>query len=142
MQGKTQVAGEQRRRPLPGLWSAPKPAPPEECIEKVRAGLLMAQQLVSAPTAESLDRCACCLRSVADQMRTLYKALARPNGPSAPAPRIHAAREELEHLNTLLRRTADLYFGWIKLLSARKCGYTRTGAPAELTCSRKFAIHV
>jgi hypothetical protein len=138
MKGKTRVPV----RPLPGLWSIPPPAQPEECVEKIRAGLLIAQQLVSAPTAESLDRCAVCLRTVGDQLRALLKALAKPGGTQVPVSRIHAAREELEHLNVLLQRTADLYFGWIKLLSARKCGYTRTGAPAELTCSRQFAIHV
>jgi hypothetical protein len=132
------------QRPLPGLWSVPAAPRPEQCLEQVRTSLALARQSLTTANAESLERCAACLVAVGDLLRPLTRTLAKSGEAErrALADSARAAQSELERVNQLFQSAAILYFGWIKLLSARKCGYTRTGAPARLTCSRQFVIKI
>ncbi|HVX64956.1 MAG TPA: hypothetical protein VHA11_00060 [Bryobacteraceae bacterium] len=129
---------EQSRR---GAWKMAPRNTPQACLERARAGILLAQEALLKPNADALDRCSVCLRAVGDHLRS-FSRLVPKTGAARPELRAAAevVRADLLHLNTMLGRAAAMYQGWIKLLSSKKCGYTRRGAPAQLTCTQQFVV--
>ncbi len=125
-----------------GPWKPPARNTPEACLERARAGILLAQQALLAPNAEALDRCSSCLRSVGDHLRGFTQLVPKRGSAqrSALLAAAEAVRGDLLHLSLMLDRAAAMYQGWIKLLSSKKCGYTRKGAPAQLTCAEQFVL--
>jgi hypothetical protein len=118
---------------------------PEECLALARAALARARQFLVHPTAETVLRSELCMSEVADRLRQFSRSLARAveagpvNGPELQR-RAAAAKAELAQTALLYQRSAQFYAGWTRLFSARRCGYTRTGAPARLACSRQFVF--
>jgi hypothetical protein len=118
---------------------------PEECLALARAALARARQFLVHPTAETVLRSELAMSEVADRLRQFSRSLARAmetgavNGPDLRR-RAAAAKEELAQTNLLYQRSAQFYAGWTRLFSARRYGYTRTGAPAKLACSRQFVV--
>ncbi len=141
MEPRTRGPASARRSP-PGPAKVPVRTTPEAHLEQARARIVLAQQCLLAPNAEALDRCSSCLRAVGDHLKSFSRALAKPGKAEKKALLASAAsvRAELLHLNTMLQRAATMYLGWIERLSASKCGYTRKGAPARLTCSQQYVI--
>jgi len=132
----------------PGLarWNARPVLPrPEECLQLARNALLSAQQALTEPAVESLLRCELCMREVADRLKQLPKALAAAAARREVAPdratlaaAVVELSAELAHTEHLFRRGQQFCTEWIHLFSARRCGYTRRGTPARLTCQGQF----
>lgn len=85
------------------------------------------------------------MNEAADRLRQFSRSLARAleSGTVNAAEvrrRAAAAQEELIAATLLYQRSAQFYAGWTKLFSARRCGYTRSGAPARLVCSQQSAV--
>lgn len=135
-------------RPVPSLarWhKAPVLPRPEQCLALARVALAQARQLLVEPTAEAILRCEIAMSEAADRIRQLPRSLAAAMaaGPVNGAELRRTAgllQEELAQLNVLFERSAHFYKGWTRLFSARRCGYTRTGSPAKLVCSRQFVV--
>ena len=129
-------------------WGAPPVLPnPEECLRLAQLGVRMTQQLLTDPSAEALLRTELCMRQVADHLRQFSRSLARTEGPS-PSDRValraiaSEVKDELGQAQALFQRVTQYYAHWIRLYSARRCGYTRTGSPARLTYQQGMPIHV
>jgi hypothetical protein len=127
-------------------WSkAPVLPRPEECLALARAAVVQARRLLVKPTAEAVLSSELCMSEAADRLRQFLRSLAKAvetgtaNGPELRRAAA-LAKEELAHATLLYRRAAQFYAGWTRRFSARRCGYTRTGSPAKLTCSRQFVV--
>jgi hypothetical protein len=127
-------------------WSAAPVLPgPEQCLSQARAGIAQVQQLLADPTAGAMLRLEIYLREVADRLRQFPMSLARAaSSGNIDRPALlavaSAAKDELAHATALFQRVGHFYTCWIRLFSALRCGYTRTGAPAKLTCSNPTAV--
>jgi|GEM_PF-2451697 len=122
-------------------WSASPVIPgPDDCLAQVRAGIARAQRLLTNPSAAALLQCEVCLRELADRLRQ-FPATLRKTEASGGVDRIAllhaagAAQQELAYTATLLQNAGCFYSFWIRHFSALRCGYTRTGSPARLTCA-------
>ena len=134
--------------PAPSLarWkTAPVLPRPVECLDLARAALAQARQFLVRPTAEAVLRCELSMGEAADRLRQFSRSLAREvetgsaNGPELRR-RANGVKEELAQATLLYQRSAQFYAGWTRLFSARRCGYTRTGSPAALACSRRSMV--
>lgn len=127
-------------------WGAPPVLPnPEECLRLAQAGLRMIQNLLTYPSTEALLRTELCLRHVADHLRQFSRSLARTAPRDANDRALLSAlavevKDELAQAHALFQRVTQYYAHWIRLYSARRCGYTRTGSPARLTCQQGLAV--
>jgi hypothetical protein len=139
---------EAKEAAMPSLarWKkAPVLPRPEECLALARVAMARARQFLVQPSAEAVLRSELCMSEVADRLRQFSRSLARAvetgavNGPELRR-RAAAAKQELAQTTLLYQRAAQFYAGWTRLFSARRCGYTRTGAPARLSCSRQFVV--
>lgn len=139
-------AGPGRRGASLARWSAAPVLPnPEECLRQIRSGIARVQQLLTDPSAEAMLRSELCLREVADRLRQFPKALARATAADSVnraelIAAATAARDELAHANRLFQHAGHFYRIWIHHFSALRCGYTRTGSPARLTCTAQSAV--
>lgn len=143
---ESQVGARPARRAASlARWSAAPVLPsPMECLSRAHAGIACVQRMLTNPTASALLRTEVLLREVADRLRQFPKALATANssGSTDRAALIAAAvaaKEELAHANLLFQRAGHFYHVWIRHFSALRCGYTRTGSPARLTCTAQGA---
>jgi hypothetical protein len=118
---------------------------PEECLALARTALAQARQLLVQPTAEAVLRCELCMNEVADRLRQFPRALAKAREAgiirgSELRRATLTLQEELAEVHLLHQRSWHFYAGWTRLVSARRCGYTRLGTPAKLVCSRQFMV--
>jgi len=135
-----------RRGPSLAGWNkAPVLPRPEECIALAGAALARARQLLLNPTAEAVLQCEFAMNEVADRLRQFPRSLARAEEAGranrADLQRAAAAlKEDLSQVTILYHKSSQFYASWTRLFSAKRCGYTRRGAPARLVCSHQFVV--
>lgn len=133
---------ETQRKPRSTMarWSAPPVLPkPEECLRLAQADIRKTRLLLTDASAESLLRSEIYISQMADHLRQFQRSFRRSAGAGEmdrDALRTVAAevKDELAQAYASFQRITQYYAHWIQVYSARRCGYTRTGSPARLTC--------
>jgi hypothetical protein len=138
---KARGADAQRKpRSTMARWSTPPVLPkPEECLRLARVDIRRTQLLLTDASAESLLRSEVYISQVADRLRQFQRSFRRSAGAGdldREALRAMGAevKDELLQAYASFQRITQYYAHWIQVYSARRCGYTRTGSPARLTC--------
>lgn len=129
---------ERKPRSTMARWGTPPVLPkPEACLRLAQADIRRTQLLLTDPSAESLLRSEIYMSRVADHLRQFQRSLRHSaGGVDRAALRAMGAevKDELAQAYALFQRVTQYYAQWIQVYSARRCGYTRTGSPARLTC--------
>ena len=103
------------------------------CVQRARASLREARQLLVFPTPETLtgsvpplERAIRCLETLEQSLRS-----GRPVGTDREELRsaLEGLRKEVRPLRALLENAAGLYSGWARWLYTAACGYTARGEP-------------
>lgn len=130
------------RNPTIRHWAAPSIAvSPEECLDQIRSLVESAALSLMTSTPESLSLCEMFIRNASDRLSTLIKTLASSQVEIASLQeKVLKAGDELVRAHQLFQSAAQFHAALLHVVSARRSGYTRSGSPGRLQCSRKLVL--
>jgi hypothetical protein len=113
-----------------------------QCIRTAQESMRQIKKLLTRPSTASVDQAAEVLRDIEVQLGCAAAILKKQDG--KPDPAFRSAIEDLQDEVSVLARffsDADkLFSGWLRIVRARRGGYTERGQAAPLVLVNKLTV--
>jgi hypothetical protein len=113
-----------------------------KCIRAAQESMRQIKKLLARPSAETVDQSAGILREIEVQLGCAAAILKKEG--AEPDPSFRSAIEDLQDEVSVLARffsDADKFFsGWLRIVRARRGGYTERGQAAPLVLVNRLTV--